>query len=78
LRVRIGGKRPCFPIAWKKSARKGGAFSRDDFSYDPEHDVYCCPGGTRLASTGTLVNDGMAMFYRALQHQCAGCALNVL
>ena len=27
-----------------------------------------------LATTGTLVNDGMTMLYRALQHECAGCA----
>jgi len=58
-----------------KSARKDGTFSRDDFSYDHEHDVYHCPGGTALATTGTLVNDGTTMLYRALQHECAECAL---
>jgi len=58
-----------------KSARNDGTFSRDDFTYDPEHDVYYCPGGTALATTGTLVNDGTTMLYRALQHECAGCAL---
>ncbi|MEJ2378218.1 MAG: IS1182 family transposase [Pseudolabrys sp.] len=58
-----------------KSARKDGTFSRGDFTYDHEHDVYHCPGGTRLATTGTLVNDGTTMLYRALQHECAGCAL---
>jgi transposase len=58
-----------------KSARKDGTFSRDDFTYDHQHDVYYCPGGTALATTGTLVNDGTTMLYRALQHECAGCAL---
>jgi hypothetical protein len=58
-----------------KSARKDGTFSRDDFTYDRERDVYCCPGGTALATTGTLVNDGTTMLYRALQHECVGCAL---
>jgi transposase len=58
-----------------KSARKDGTFSRDDFTYDHEHDVYYCPGGTALATTGTLVNDGTTMLYRALQHECAECAL---
>ena len=33
------------------------------------------PGGKMLATTGTLVNDGTTMLYRALQHECAGCAL---
>jgi hypothetical protein len=28
-----------------KSARKDGTFSRDDFTYDHERDVYRCPGG---------------------------------
>jgi len=58
-----------------KSARKDGTFSRDDFTYDHQHDVYYCPGGTTLRTTGTLVNDGTTMLYRARQHECAGCAL---
>jgi transposase len=58
-----------------KSARKDGTFSRDDFSYDHEHDVYYCPDGTALRTTGTLVNDGATMLYTALQRECAGCAL---
>jgi transposase len=58
-----------------KSARKDGTFSRDDFRYDHERDVYYCPGGSALATTGTFVNDGTTMLYRALQHECAGCAL---
>ena len=58
-----------------KSARKDGTFSRDDFTYDHEHDVYYCPGGTARRTTGTLVNDGTTMLYTALQHECAGCSL---
>lgn len=58
-----------------KSARKDGTFSRDDFSYDHQQDVYRCPGGTALRTTGTLVNDGATMLYSALQRECAGCAL---
>ena len=58
-----------------KSARKDGTFSRDDFTYDHQHDVYHCPGGTALRTTGTLVNDGATMLYTALQRECAGCEL---
>jgi hypothetical protein len=47
-----------------KSARKDGTFSRDGFTYDHERDVYYCPGGTALVTTGTLVNDGTTMLYR--------------
>jgi transposase len=58
-----------------KSARKDGAFSRDDFTYDHERDVYFCHGGKMLTTTGTLVNDDATMLYRARKHDCAGCAL---
>jgi hypothetical protein len=58
-----------------KSSRKDGTFSRADFTYDHQHDVYYCPGGTALRTTGTLVNDGTTMLYTALQRECAGCAL---
>ena len=58
-----------------KSARKDGTFSRGDFTYDHEHDVYVCPGGKTLTTTGTLVNDDATMLYRASKHDCAGCAL---
>jgi Transposase DDE domain len=58
-----------------KSARTDGTFSRDDFTYDHEHDVYYCPGGTALVTTGSPVNDGATMPYRTLRHECAGCAL---
>jgi transposase len=58
-----------------KSARKDGTFSRDDFTYDHERDAYFCPGGIMLTTTGTLVNDGATMLYRASKNDCTGCAL---
>ena len=58
-----------------KSARKDGTFSRDDLTYDHERDVYVCPGGKKLTTTGTLVNDDATMLYRASKHDCTGCAL---
>jgi transposase len=57
------------------SARKDGTFSRADFTYDHERDAYVCPGGTMLTTTGTLVNDGATMLYRASKKDCTGCAL---
>ncbi len=52
-----------------KSARNDDdTFSRDDFTYDHERDIYLCPGGTVLTTTGTLVNDGTTvLLYRARQ-----------
>jgi len=58
-----------------KSARTDGTFSREDFTYDHASDVYTCPGGKLLTTTGTLVNDGATMLYRASKHDCMGCAL---
>lgn len=58
-----------------KSARKDGTFARDDFTYDHERDAYFCPGGIMLTTTGTLVNDGATMLYRASKNDCTGCVL---
>lgn len=58
-----------------KSARKDDTFSRDDFTYDHERDVYFCPGGKKLTTTGTLVNDDATILYRASKPDCTGCAL---
>jgi hypothetical protein len=40
-----------------KSARTDGIFSRDDFTYDHARDVYCCPSGKVLTTTGTLASE---------------------
>jgi transposase len=58
-----------------KSARLDGTFSRDDFTYDHVGDVYYCPGGKMLTTTGTRVNDDTTLLYRARKYDCAGCAL---
>ena len=58
-----------------KSARKDGTFSREDFKHDPAGDVYVCPGGKTLTTTGTRVNDGATLLYRASKIDCDGCAL---
>lgn len=58
-----------------KSARQDGTFSREDFTYDAAGDVYVCPGGKMLTTTGTRVNDDATLLYRASKHDCAGCAL---
>ena len=58
-----------------KSARKDGIFAREDFSYDTAGDVYICPGGKMLTTTGTRVNDGDTLLYRASKADCNACAL---
>jgi transposase len=55
-----------------KSARRDGTFAREVFRYDPEDDVYICPGGKILTTTGTIVNDEQ-MLYRASKRDCDPC-----
>jgi hypothetical protein len=46
------GIAPHIPV-FDKSKRGDGTFSRSDFSYDPTSDVYHCPAGKRLGTSGT-------------------------
>jgi transposase len=58
-----------------KSARQDGTFSRDDFTYDHAGDVYYCPGGKMLTTTGSRINDGATLRYRASKYDCEACRL---
>jgi hypothetical protein len=58
------GIEPHIPV-FDKSARADGTFEREDFTYDHDSNVYICPAGKRLTCTGTLVNDGATLLYRA-------------
>jgi hypothetical protein len=65
---------PHIPV-FDKSARDDGTFSRGDFAYNEEADIYVCPAGKALTSTGTLVNDGATLLYRASKYDCDTCEL---
>jgi transposase len=58
-----------------KSARHDGTFAKADFRYDGDADVYVCPGGKSLTTTGTLVNDGATLLYRGSVVDCGQCQL---
>jgi hypothetical protein len=47
------GITPHIPV-WDKSARSDGTFSRSDFIFHPERNIYVCPGGAKLTSTGNI------------------------
>jgi len=68
------GIEPHIPV-FDKSARKDGTFSRDDFQYDHDGDVYLCPGGKMMHTKGTLVNGGATLLYRASKYDCDPCKL---
>jgi transposase len=68
------GIEPHIPVV-DKSARTDGTFSREDFTYDHDGDVYVCPAGKMLTCKGTLVNDGATLLYRASKYDCDACEL---
>src|SRR5262249_47885726 len=59
---------------WDKSARHDGTFSRSDFVFDQERNVYICPGGAELTSTGNI-DQGHILYYRANKNDCSACLL---
>jgi transposase len=63
---------PHIPVIdkWK---RDDGTFSRDDFTFDKERNVYTCPAGKTLTTTGNLVDDGETVLYRASAIDCGAC-----
>ena len=65
---------PLIPVI-DKSKRADGTFSRDDFVFDKERNVYTCPAGKTLTTTGRLVNDGETLYYTASMRDCRGCPL---
>src|SRR5262245_24642501 len=67
------GIEPHIPV-FDRSKRADDTFSRADFTYDHEADVYRCPGGKMLTTTGTIVNDNQ-LLYRASKYDCQACAL---
>ena len=67
------GIEPHIPV-WDRSRRKDGTFNRDDFSYDRERDVYTCPRGKTLKSSGKVLSDN-TLRYLASTYDCGPCPL---
>lgn len=66
---------PHIPVI-DKSGREDGTFSRADFVFDKERNVYVCPNNKLLHTTGT-VHDGYALRYRASKSDCDVCAFKM-
>ena len=64
---------PHIPV-WDKAKRDDGTLSRDDFAFDKDSDVYVCPNGKTLKTTGK-VHDGKTLLYRSSKHDCDACPL---
>jgi transposase len=64
---------PHIPVV-DKSKREDGSLSREDFTFDREHNVYVCPQGKLLHTTGRI-HDGETLLYRARTSDCGPCPL---
>jgi hypothetical protein len=64
---------PHVPV-WDKSARHDGTFSRAEFVFDRERNIFVCPGGAALTSTGAI-DQGHIVYYRANKNDCSVCSL---
>lgn len=64
---------PHIPVI-DKSKREDGSLSREDFSFDQDGDVYVCPQGKLLHTTGRI-HDGETLLYRARTSDCGPCPL---
>ena len=64
---------PHIPV-WDKLARQDGMFSKADFTYDRERNVYVCPAGKDLTHSG-LIDQGRILPYRASSYYCRRCDL---
>ena len=65
---------PHIPVI-DKSKREDGTFGRDDFRFDKKRNLYICPAGKTLTTTGRLVNDGETLLYMASMRHCRSCLL---
>jgi hypothetical protein len=64
---------PHIPV-WNMSERKDGTFSRAEFIFDKKRNIYVCPAGKRLTTTGNLSTDH-GFRYIASVPDCRACML---
>src|ERR1700757_3236207 len=75
----------CLHGCWAKASRRislcverypssDGMFSRGEFTYDAERDVYVCPNGKLLRTSGT-VHDSRVRNYLSQPQECRACTL---
>ena len=65
---------PYIPVWDQSEVAPEGKFIRSDFVYDETRDVYVCPNGKQLRTSGTVL-DGTTIKYIARRSDCAQCPL---
>jgi transposase len=68
---------PHIPVWEQSEIGQEGRFSRNDFHFDAGNDLYVCPNGKELRSTGRI-HDGTTLRYRAKKNDCTACPLKPL
>jgi transposase len=63
---------PHIPVI-DRSKREDGTFSREDFRFDKERNVYICPANKTLTTTGTVIDEGETLRYLASTTDCRVC-----
>ncbi len=64
---------PHIPV-WERCPPAEGRFSRSDFIYDAKRDIYFCPNGRPLRTSGTI-QDGRVRNYLAQPADCRACTI---
>lgn len=59
---------------WDRSQRKDGTLSRAEFTFDVARNLYICPAGKLLKTTGRVHADN-TLRYLASTHDCGMCPL---
>ena len=65
---------PHIPVWDQSKVAPEGKFTRADFIYDKDLDLYRCPGGKELKTSGTVF-DNTTIKYLAKRSDCARCPL---
>jgi transposase len=65
---------PHIPVWDRTEAAADGIYSRAEFTYDADRNLYICPGGKELKTSGT-VHDGTTLKYIARRSDCGQCPL---
>jgi transposase len=65
---------PHIPVKEQSEVAANGIYSRAAFDYDQERDIYICPMGKTLTTTGRVFNDN-TLYYRARKADCEPCPL---
>ncbi len=65
---------PHIPVKDQSKVAAEDKYTRDDFTYAKERDVYICPGGNEIISNGNVYDGGLFRYF-AKKQDCDTCSL---